>query len=248
VCRFQGSCCAIQPEITIPPSNPAVRAKPLPKVDPAVAPTALPIRKAAYQNTKVGMARSRSRTINNAGSPSSIHQLDYFRGRRITAHLAPLEKRFENRRWSKSFLTNVKGKAPLLASKKRSARINDRLVTTVTGCRKPRVYDPQLMTVLEAIARLPFPRALDPGCSVPSSPASVEVRTDTTESRFGSRFKRLLQQIGPQRTSLTRIFRPELALAIAHGQITHLACDSHTTVPLSSITGIRPCGFIVLNS
>jgi hypothetical protein len=92
VCRFQGSCCAIQPEITIPPSNPAVRAKPLPKVDPAVAPTALPIRKAAYQNTKVGMARSRSRTINNAGSPSSIHQLDYFRGRRITTRVAMGQK------------------------------------------------------------------------------------------------------------------------------------------------------------
>src|ERR1700676_590579 len=36
--------------------------------------------------------------------------------------------------------------------------------------------------------------ALDRGCSAPSSPVSAESRIDTTESLFGSHFKRLLQQ------------------------------------------------------
>src|SRR5882672_3273304 len=39
--------------------------------------------------------------------------------------------------------------------------------------------------------------ALDPGCSVPSSSAPVDVHTNETESLFGSRFKLLLQQNRP---------------------------------------------------
>src|SRR3954470_16019677 len=70
--RFQSSSCASHPTKAIPPRRPGIRARPPPRLKPAVAPRAPPKRKTTYQNANARIARARYSTHNNALRPDSI--------------------------------------------------------------------------------------------------------------------------------------------------------------------------------